>query len=180
MRWQPALRFVPPYHDDANYLDALATDITRQVAGLSFRPEVLLLSFHGMPQRTLEKGDPYHCHCLKTARLLRERLADTPVFAGVRFETTFQSRFGPARWLEPATDDTLIAEGAKGTKRLAVAAPGFAADCVETLEELALEGRDEFIEAGGEEYAVLDCLNVSEAGVGMIKRMIARELSGWI
>lgn len=180
MRWQPALRFVPPYHDDANYLDALATDITRQVAGLSFRPEVLLLSFHGMPQRTLEKGDPYHCHCLKTARLLRERLADTPVFAGVRFETTFQSRFGPARWLEPATDDTLIAEGARGTKRLAVVAPGFAADCVETLEELALEGRDEFIEAGGEEYAVLDCLNVSEAGVGMIKRMIARELSGWI
>ncbi len=180
MRWQPALRFVPPYHDDANYLDALAADLTRQVAGLSFRPEVMLLSFHGMPQRTLEKGDPYHCHCLKTARLLRERLADTPVFAGVRFETTFQSRFGPARWLEPATDDTLIAEGAKGTKRLAVAAPGFAADCVETLEELALEGRDEFIEAGGEEYAVLDCLNVSEAGVGMIKRMIARELSGWI
>jgi ferrochelatase len=180
MRWQPALRFVPPYHDDAAYLDALADDLTRQVAGLAFKPEVMLLSFHGMPLRTLEKGDPYYCHCQKTARLLRERLGARAEFAGVRFETTFQSRFGPARWLEPSTDTTLIEEGQKGTKRLVVAAPGFAADCVETLEELALEGRDEFIEAGGTDYAVMDCLNVSEAGVAMIKTMIARELSGWI
>jgi len=150
------------------------------VAALAFQPEVMLLSFHGMPLRTLEKGDPYYCQCQKTARLLRERLATRPEFAGVRFETTFQSRFGPARWLEPSTDTTLIEEGQKGTKRLVVAAPGFAADCVETLEELALEGRDEFIEAGGTDYAVMDCLNVSEAGVAMIKRMITRELSGWI
>ncbi|MCK0129376.1 ferrochelatase [Erythrobacter sp. F6033] len=180
MRWQPALRFVPPYHDDDAYLNALADDLSRQVGGLSFRPEVMLMSFHGMPQRTLEKGDPYHCHCHKTARLLRERLADRPEFGGVRFETTFQSRFGPAQWLEPATDDTLIAEGEKGTKHLVVAAPGFAADCVETLEELAIEGRDEFIEAGGEDYAVLDCLNVSQSGVQMLDAMIRRELSGWI
>lgn len=180
LRWQPALRFMPPYHDDRIYIEALASDLTRQVGALAFRPEVLLLSFHGMPQRTLEKGDPYHCHCHKTARLLRERLTDQPEFAGVRFETTFQSRFGPARWLEPATDDTLIAEGARGTRRLIVAAPGFAADCVETLEELALEGRDEFIEAGGEEYAVLDCLNTSPAGLLMVEALIRRELSGWI
>jgi len=180
MRWQPALRFLPPYHDDALYLDALANDLTRQVGALDFAPEVMLLSFHGMPLRTLEKGDPYHCHCHKTARLLRERLAERPEFAGVRFETTFQSRFGPAQWLEPATDDTLIAEGEKGTKRLVVAAPGFAADCVETLEELALEGRDEFLEAGGENYAVLDCLNVSDSGVAMLEQMIRRELSGWV
>ncbi|MFU7529296.1 ferrochelatase [Qipengyuania sp. ASV99] len=180
MRWQPALRFLPPYHDDDLYLTALADDLTRQVRALSFRPEVLLLSFHGMPQRTLEKGDPYHCHCHKSARLLRERLIGRSEFDGVRFETTFQSRFGPAQWLEPATDDTLIAEGQKGTKRLVVAAPGFAADCVETLEELALEGRDEFLEAGGEEYAVLDCLNVSDSGVTMLDAMIRRELSGWI
>ncbi len=179
-RWQPALRFVPPYHDDAVYLDALADDLTRQIGALEFRPEVMLLSFHGMPMRTLEKGDPYHCHCHKTARLLRERLSERPEFAGVRFETTFQSRFGPAQWLEPATDDTLIAEGEKGTKRLVVAAPGFAADCVETLEELALEGRDEFLEAGGEEYAVLDCLNVSDSGVDMLEALIGRELSGWV
>ena len=180
MRWQPALRFLPPYHDDGVYLDALAADLTRQVSALSFKPEVMLLSFHGMPLRTLQKGDPYHCHCHKTARLLRERLSQNPEFEGVRFETTFQSRFGPAQWLEPATDDTLIAEGEKGTKRLVVAAPGFAADCVETLEELALEGRDEFKEAGGEEYAVLDCLNVSSSGVEMIEALIKRELSGWL
>ena len=180
MRWQPTLRFVPPYHDDPNYLDALADDLTRQAQGLSFKPEVMLLSFHGMPQQTLEKGDPYHCHCQKTARLLRERLALRPEFEGVRFETTFQSRFGPAAWLEPSTDATLMAERDKGTKRLVVAAPGFAADCVETLEELALEGRDEFIEHGGEDYAVLDCLNTSDHGLAMIEAMLRRELSGWI
>lgn len=180
MRWQPALRFLPPYHDNDAYLAALADDLTRQVKALDFDPEVMLLSFHGMPMRTLERGDPYHCHCHKTARLLRERLSDRPEFAGVRFETTFQSRFGPAQWLEPATDDTLIAEGEKGTKRLVVAAPGFAADCVETLEELALEGRDEFIEAGGEQYAVLDCLNTSAAGMTMLEALLRRELAGWI
>jgi ferrochelatase len=180
MRWQPALRFVPPYHDDPNYLAALAEDLTRQARALAFKPEVMLLSFHGMPQQTLEKGDPYYCHCMKTARLLREALEQRPEFAGVRFETTFQSRFGPAAWLEPSTDATLIAEGGKGTKRLVVAAPGFSADCVETLEELAIEGREEFCEAGGEDYAVLDCLNTSDDGLAMIEAMLRRELGGWI
>jgi ferrochelatase len=180
MRWQPALRFVPPYHDEPGYIAALTEDLTRQVRALTFTPEVMLLSFHGMPLQTLEKGDPYHCHCMKTARLLRETLAKRPEFAGVRFETTFQSRFGPAAWLEPSTDATLIAEGGKGTKRLVVAAPGFAADCVETLEELAIEGREEFCEAGGEDYAVLECLNTSEHGLAMIEAMLRRELSGWI
>jgi ferrochelatase len=180
MRWQPALRFVPPYHDEPGFLAALADDLTAQVRALSFTPEVMLLSFHGMPQQTLQKGDPYYCHCSKTARLLREELSRRPEFGGVRFETTFQSRFGPAAWLEPSTDATLIAEGGKGTKRLVVAAPGFAADCVETLEELALEGRDEFIEAGGEHYAVLDCLNTSDHGLAMIDALLRRELSGWI
>jgi ferrochelatase len=180
MRWQPTLRFVPPYHDDPNYLTALAEDLTRQVRALTFTPEVMLLSFHGMPQQTLEKGDPYFCHCMKTARLLREVLATRPEFAGVRFETTFQSRFGPAAWLEPSTDATLIAEGGKGTKRLVVAAPGFAADCVETLEELAIEGREEFCEAGGEDFAVLGCLNTSDHGLTMIETMLRRELGGWI
>jgi ferrochelatase len=180
MRWQPALRFVPPYHDEPGYIAALAEDLTRQVRALPFRPEVMLLSFHGMPQQTLEKGDPYYCHCMKTARLLREDLARRTEFAGVRFETTFQSRFGPAAWLEPSTDATLIAEGQKGTKRLVVAAPGFAADCVETLEELAIEGRQEFLEAGGEDYAVLACLNTSDDGLAMLEALLRRELSGWI
>jgi ferrochelatase len=180
MRWQPALRFVPPYHDEPGYIAALAADLTRQVRALPFRPEVMLLSFHGMPQQTLEKGDPYYCHCMKTARLLREELARRTEFAGMRFETTFQSRFGPAAWLEPSTDATLIAEGQKGTKRLVVAAPGFAADCVETLEELAIEGREEFLEAGGEDYAVLACLNTSDDGLAMLEALLRRELSGWI
>ncbi len=180
MRWQPALRFVPPYHDEPGYIAALADDLTRQVEALAFKPEAMLLSFHGMPQQTLEKGDPYYCHCSKTARLLREELATRPQFEGVRFETTFQSRFGPSAWLEPSTDTTLMAEGDKGTKRLVVAAPGFAADCVETLEELALEGRDEFNEHGGEDYAVLDCLNTSDHGLAMVESMLRRELSGWI
>ena len=179
-RWQAALRTLPPYHDDPAYIDALEADTLRQLRGLDFVPEVMLLSFHGMPLRTLELGDPYHCHCRKTARLLGERLAKADGFAEMRIETSFQSRFGRAQWLEPATDDTLIAEGAKGTKRLAVTAPGFSADCVETLEELAIEGRNEFLEAGGEEFAVLSCLNSSDAGMQMLETIIRRELSGWI
>ncbi len=180
MRWQPALRFLPPYHDDPAYLDALADDLTRQVGALGFRPEVMLLSFHGMPQRTLELGDPYHCHCRKTARLLGERLSQREAFAGVRLETSFQSRFGPAKWLEPATDATLETEAAKGTRRLVIAAPGFAADCVETLEELAIEGRQTFLDGGGEDFAVLDCLNTGDAGMTMLEALARRELSGWI
>ncbi|MBO6609318.1 ferrochelatase [Altererythrobacter sp.] len=179
-RWQAALRTLPPYHDDPAYLDALEADTLRQLRALDFVPEVLLLSFHGMPLRTLELGDPYHCHCRKTARLLAERLATADGYENMRIETTFQSRFGRAQWLEPATDDTLIAEGEKGTKRLAVSAPGFSADCVETLEELAIEGRDEFLEAGGEQFAVLSCLNASDAGMKMLESIIRRELSGWI
>lgn len=180
MRWQPALRTLPAYHDDAAYIDALETDITRQLSVLEFAPEVLLLSFHGMPQRTLELGDPYHCQCRKTARLLSERLAARTEYADLRIETTFQSRFGRAKWLEPATDATLEAEASKGTRRLAVAAPGFSADCVETLEELAIAGREQFEAAGGEHYAVLSCLNASAAGMDMLEAITRRELAGWI
>ncbi len=179
-RWQSALRTLPPYHDDPAYIDALASDLTRQLDALSFDPEVLLLSFHGMPQRTLELGDPYHCHCRKTARLLAEKLAQSGSRSQMRIETSFQSRFGPAQWLEPATDDTLQAEGAKGTRRLAIVAPGFSADCVETLEELAIEGRAQFMNAGGEDFAVLSCLNTSDAGMDMLEKIVTRELSGWI
>ena len=179
-RWQASLRTLPPYHDDDAYITALSADIQRQLRDLAFRPEVLLLSFHGMPQRTLELGDPYHCHCRKTARLLSEALAGTEEFADLRIETSFQSRFGPAQWLTPATDETLEAEAQGGTRRLAIAAPGFAADCVETLEELAIEGKKQFEEAGGEEFAVLSCLNTSEAGMTMLETIIRRELAGWI
>ena len=176
MRWQPALRTLPPYHDDPAYIDALAEDLTRQLDALSFAPEVLLLSFHGMPERTLHLGDPYHCHCRKTARLLEERLARP----GLRLRTSFQSRFGRAKWLEPATDAVLAEEAKAGTRRLAIAAPGFSADCLETLEELAIQGREQFTEAGGEEFAALACLNTSDAGLSMLEILLRRELSGWI
>ncbi len=176
MRWQPSLRTLPPYHDDPAYIDALASDIGAQLDALAFTPEVLLLSFHGMPKRTLELGDPYHCHCRKTARLLEAALARPDL----RIVTTFQSRFGPAKWLEPATDTTLEEEAAKGTRRLAIAAPGFSADCLETLEELAIRGREQFTEAGGEDFAALTCLNAGETGMAMLEALVRRELAGWI
>lgn len=177
MRWQPAVRTLPPYYDDAAYIDALEEDLVAQVAALDFVPEVLLLSYHGMPERTLHLGDPYHCHCHKTSRLLLERLQDR--LPGVRVETSFQSRFGRAKWLEPATETVLAAEAAAGTRRLAIAAPGFSADCVETLEELAIRGREVFAEAGGERYAVLACLNDREPGMAMLETLVRRELGGW-
>ena len=176
MRWQPSLRALPPYHDDPLYIDALADDLARQLDALDFEPELLMLSFHGMPERTLHLGDPYHCHCQKTARLLEARM-NRP---DLRFRTTFQSRFGRAKWLEPATDTVLAEEGAKGTRRIAIAAPGFSADCLETLEELAMQGRDQFKEAGGEHFAALSCLNTSDAGLTMLEGLLRRELAGWI
>lgn len=176
MRWQPAMRTLPPYYDDPAYVEALARDLGAQLDGLPFEPEVLVLSFHGMPERTLHLGDPYHCHCRKTARLLEERMGR----AGLRFVTTFQSRFGRAKWLEPATDRVLTEEAARGTRRLAIAAPGFAADCLETLEELAIRGRETFHAAGGQHFAALSCLNANEAGMDMLEALVRRELAGWV
>ena len=173
MRWQPALRTLPPYHDDPRYIAALKASLERQIAGLDFTPERVLLSFHGMPQRTLALGDPYHCHCRKTARLLGEAM-QIPV------DTAFQSRFGRAKWLEPATDTVLAAYPAQGVTRLAIAAPGFSADCLETLEELGMRGREQFLGAGGERFARLDCLNDSAEGIEMLNAVVGRELDGWL
>jgi ferrochelatase len=172
MRWQPALRTLPPYYDDPLYIDALAANLTRQLVALDFEPERLLLSFHGMPVRTLELGDPYHCHCQKTARLLGEAL-DREV------DVAFQSKFGRAKWLEPATDATLADYPRRGLKRIAVAAPGFSVDCIETLEELGIRGRGTFRRAGGEQFALLDCLNDSPESIDMLTELIGRELAGW-
>ena len=178
MRWQPAIRTLPPYYDDPAHIAALRDDLARQLAALAFVPEVLLLSFHGMPERTLQLGDPYHCHCRKTARLLEEALR--PDWPNLRIETSFQSRFGRAKWLEPATDVVLAQEAVNGTRRLVIAAPGFSADCLETREELAIRGREQFVAAGGEEFAVLDCLNTSDAGMAMLETLMRRELAGWL
>ena len=171
-RWQPALRTLPPYYDDPLYIDALAEDLTRQLAALSFAPECLLLSFHGMPERTLNLGDPYHCHCRKTARLLGERLA-------IPIETAFQSRFGGAKWLEPATDAVLASLPGRGIRRVAIAAPGFSADCLETIEELGIRGAEQFLAAGGTDFARLDCLNDGAIGMAMLETIVRRELAGW-
>jgi ferrochelatase len=132
-----------------------------------------MLSFHGMPERTLVLGDPYHCHCQKTARLLSEAL-DRPI------DLTFQSKFGRAKWLEPATDATLATYPKQGVKRVAIAAPGFAADCIETLEELGIRGRETFMHAGGEQFALLECLNDSAEGMIMLEALVRRELAGWL
>jgi ferrochelatase len=172
MRWQPALRIVPPYFDDPIYIDALAKNLSRQLSRLDLEPERLLLSFHGMPVRTLELGDPYHCHCQKTARLLSEAL-------GRQLDVAFQSRFGRAKWLEPATDATLARYASDGVKRIAVAAPGFSADCIETLEELGIRGRRTFMDGGGQHFALLDCLNDSPEGMAMLTQLTSRELAGW-
>ena len=172
-RWQPALRTLPPYHDDKAYIGALAADIGRQLEGLAFVPDEVIVTFHGMPKRTLELGDPYHCHCQKTARLLSEAL-------GRPLRTVFQSRFGPAEWLQPYLDKTLEALPAEGVEKVAVFAPGFAADCLETLEEIAIQGREQFIGAGGTDFAYLSCLNAGEAGMAMLEQLVRRELAGWI
>ncbi|SFS04735.1 ferrochelatase [Sphingomonas jatrophae] len=173
MRWQPALRTLPPYHDDPAYIAALAASVQKSLSTLEQAPDAILASFHGMPARTLALGDPYHCHCQKTARLLSEAL-------GRELIVTFQSRFGRAKWLEPATDTVLAGLPARGVRRVAIVAPGFAADCLETLEELAIRGRETFLAAGGERFDYLPCLNDGEAGIAMLRTILGRELEGWI
>ena len=172
MRWQPAVRTLPPYYDDPVYIGALTSLVERQLAALDFTPELLLASFHGMPQRTLELGDPYHCHCRKTARLLGEAL-------GQEVAVSFQSRFGRAKWLEPSTEATLARLAKEGVRHIAVTTPGFSADCIETLEEIALRGKETFLRYGGEKFAFLPCLNAGDEAILMYNKILGRELSGW-
>ena len=172
LRWQPALRYLPPYHDDAAYIGALKASVDAGLAALDFTPDVLLASFHGMPERTLHLGDPYHCQCRKTARLLSEAM-------GRPIEVAFQSRFGRAKWLEPATDTQLETFGRAG-QSVAIFAPGFSADCLETLEELAIRGKEQFEAAGGGRFAYLPCLNADTPGMAMLETLMRRELAGWL
>jgi ferrochelatase len=172
MRWQPALRTMAPYYDNPDHVAALAQSVRDGVAALDFEPDLIVTSFHGMPLSTLQAGDPYHCQCLKTGRLLQAEL-------GRPVKVTFQSRFGRAEWLKPYTDDTLLNLPKEGVKKIAVVCPGFAADCLETLEEVAMEGRDEFLEAGGSDFAYIPCLNASDTGMAMLELIVRRELAGW-
>ena len=176
MRWQPAVRTAPAYFDDPGYVAALANSIRDGVEKLDFVPDLVITSYHGMPVEYLEKGDPYHCQCLKTTRLVREYLG----WPTDKIRVTFQSRFGPTEWLQPYTDETLKALPAQGIKRVAVASPAFSVDCIETLEELAITGREEFEHAGGEKFAYIPCLNDSDVGMDMLETVIRQELMGWI
>jgi ferrochelatase len=176
MRAQPTIRVAPPYYDDPVYIDAVAASLKAELARLPFTPEVILASFHGMPKDYVAKGDPYQGQCATTARLLRARLG----LDDERFQLTFQSRFGPAEWLQPYTDETVAALARRGVRNLAVVTPGFAADCLETLEEIAVENAEIFRQNGGVDFAAIPCLNDSEAGMGVIRHLVERELKGWI
>jgi len=175
-RWQPALRTVPPYHDDPVYIDALAVSIEKHLATLDWEPERVLTSFHGIPQSYFDKGDPYYCQCQKTARLLRERLG----WSKEKLVITFQSRFGPEEWLQPYTDKTVEKLAQEGIKRIAVLNPGFVSDCLETLEEIAEQAAESFLHNGGEKFAHIPCLNDSPEGMAVLETVVRRELSGWV
>jgi ferrochelatase len=176
MRAQPALRTVPAYPDDPVYIEALAQSIRTHLANLDFKPEVILASFHGLPQSYVNKGDPYQVQCKVTADALRKVLG----FDEKKFRLTFQSRFGAAEWLKPYTDKTVEALASEGVKRIAILTPGFVADCVETLEEIAQENKEIFLEHGGEKFSFIPCLNDSDAGIGVLTHVIKRELQGWV
>jgi ferrochelatase len=176
MRAQPAVRIAAPYYDDATYIEALAASTSAALAQLDFAPEKILASFHGIPQSFVGNGDPYYDQCVETMRCLRGRLGlgeDTLML-------TFQSRFGLGKWLEPATITTVEKLAREGIKRVAVITPGFSADCLETLEEIAFENAEIFKHHGGEKFAALPCLNDSEPGMQVIREMALRELKGWI
>jgi ferrochelatase len=172
LRVQPAVRTLPPYFVDPLHIGALTASIRRQLTALDFTPERLLLSFHGMPERTRTLGDPYYEQCKATAALLAEQL-------DVAIDVAFQSRFGRARWLQPATEMVLASYPSQDVKRIAIATPGFSVDCLETLEELGIRGRETFLKAGGTHFARLDCLNDSDEGMEMLDALIRRELAGW-
>lgn len=176
LRHQPAVRTAPPYHDEPAYIEALAASIEDHLATLDFEPEVVLASYHGIPKSYFEKGDPYHCHCQKTTRLLRERLG----WDDKRLVTTFQSLFGKEEWIRPYTDETVRRLAKEGVRRIAIVNPGFSADCIETLEEIDGEVREIFIHAGGEKFSHIPCLNDREDGMAMMEAIVRRELQGWL
>ena len=176
MRRQPAIRSVPAYYDDPVYVDALARSIEAHLAFLDFEPEVIIASYHGIPKPYSDKGDPYYWHCLETTRLVRERLG----WEEEKLITTFQSRFGSQEWLQPYTDKTVERLAQEGVKSIAIVNPGFSSDCIETLEEIAVEAREIFVHTGGVNFSHIPCLNDSAEGMAVIEGLVRRELSGWL
>lgn len=175
LRWQPAVRTAPAYHDHPAYIEALARSVENAYAGFDEKPTALVASYHGLPKSYFMKGDPYHCHCQKSSRLLRERLG----WDKGELHTTFQSRFGPEEWLTPYTVEYVAKLAKEGHKRIAVMAPGFASDCVETLEEINEEIKEAFEHAGGEHFHYIPCLNDDDAHIDMIEAIVANETQGW-
>ena len=168
MRWQPSLKIIPHYESDPLYIDALVNSLNRKIKEIDWKPDLVLASYHGIPKKYFDKGDPYHCYCHKTTRLMREK------FTSINIETTFQSRFGPQEWLTPYTDKTLESLPKKGVKNLLVICPGFASDCVETLEEINIQGRESFLEHGGENFDLIPCLNDSPDHVELFSKLVTK------
>jgi ferrochelatase len=176
MRAQPTLRVTPPYYDDPDYIEALAVSINAHLASLPFQPEIIVASYHGMPQKYVDKGDPYERQCIATTESLRKRMG----LDASKLLLTFQSRFGFDEWLKPYTDKTMEKLAREGVRRIAIVTPGFSADCLETLEEIAQENAEIFKHNGGEQFAYIPCLNDSDPGMDVIRQLVLRELQGWI
>lgn len=175
-KWQPSARIVEPYFADSAYIEALAQSVERAYSGLDERPDILVCSYHGVPQRYLTEGDPYHCQCQKTTRLLRERLG----WDKTDITTTFQSKFGPEEWLKPYTVEEVARLAESGKKKIAVIAPAFSADCIETLEEINEEIKESFEQAGGEAFTYIPCLNDDVAHVDALEEIVLKNLNGWL
>ena len=167
MRWQPSLQIIPHYESEPLYIDALVNSINKKISELNWKPDLIIASYHGIPKKYFEKGDPYHCYCQKTSRLMSEKYKEIPI------KTTFQSRFGPQEWLQPYTDKTLEDLPKEGKKNILVICPGFSSDCVETLEEIAIQGKESFMKFGGKNFDVIPCLNDNDDHINLIKKLIS-------
>ena len=163
MRWQPSLQIIPHYESEPLYIDSLVNSLNKKIAEIDWKPDLIVASYHGIPKKYFSKGDPYHCYCQKTSRLISEK------FTQVKIKTTFQSRFGPQEWLQPYTDKTLESLPKDGKKNILVICPGFSSDCVETLEEISIQGKESFIKSGGENFDVVPCLNDNDDHITLLK-----------
>jgi len=170
MRWQPSLQIVPHYENDPIYINALVKSIERKLQSIDWKPDLIISSYHGIPKNYFDKGDPYHCYCHKTTRLMREKYTD------IEIKTTFQSRFGPQEWLKPYTDKTLEELPSKGIKNLLVICPGFASDCVETLEEINIQGKQSFLNSGGKNFDLIPCLNDSSNHIDLFEKLVKKHI----
>jgi len=168
MRWQPSLQIIPHYESEPLYIEALKNSLEKKLSELNWKPDTIVASYHGIPKKYFEKGDPYHCYCQKTTRLLSEQFKQIPI------QTTFQSRFGPQEWLQPYTDKTLEKLPGEGKKNVLVICPGFSSDCVETLEEISMQGKESFVKSGGSNFDVVPCLNDNDDHINLLQHLVKR------